>query len=162
MAGAGPDGALVYKMLATNKHSLGRAMYYLRAASLFCRTRFAPFPVTCGDTTNHAVSAMAIRVGDLGGLFSPLIRGASLEHPHFTLALALPPASLSLPAWFAMSWTRTHRFNPYISTLSVEAFHCGAGASQPVQVQADGEWLGQTPMTVTLIPYALRLMMPTP
>jgi diacylglycerol kinase (ATP) len=160
MAGAGPDGTLVYKMLATGKHSLGRAMYYLRAASLFCRTRFSPFPVSFGDTTQQAVSAMAVRVGDLGGLFSPLVRGASIEHPHLTLAIAHPPASLSLPAWFATSWTRTHHWNPYIRTINVDSFHCGSGDT-PVQVQADGEWLGQTPMSVTLIPNALRLLMPT-
>jgi diacylglycerol kinase (ATP) len=160
MAGAGPDGALVYKMLSTGKHSLGRAMYYLRAASLFCHTRFAPFPVTYSDTTRLAVSAMAVRVGDLGGLFSPLIRGASIEQPHLTLALAHPPGWLSLPTWFAASWTRTHRWNRFVSTLEVDSFHCGLG-TQPVQVQADGEWLGHTPMTVKLIPNALNLLHPT-
>jgi diacylglycerol kinase (ATP) len=159
MAGAGPDGALVYKMLATRKHSLGRLTYYLRAATLFARTPFAPFPVTFGNTNTRAVSAMAVRVGDLGGLFSPLIRGAAITHPHLTLALAHPPAWLSLPTWFATAWTRTHRLNPYVTTAQVDVFHCGL-ATQPVQVQADGEWLGQTPMTVTLIPDALRLLLP--
>jgi diacylglycerol kinase family enzyme len=27
-------------------------------------------------------------------------------------------------------------------------------------VQADGEWLGTTPMTVTLVPDAVRILMP--
>src|SRR5665213_1455022 len=159
MAGAGPDGALVYKMLSSGKHSMGRATYYLRAASIFSRTRFAPFPITHGDTTQQAVSAMAVRVADLGGLFSPLIRGASIEHPHLTLAIASPPAILSLPAWFATAWTRTHCWNPYVRTTNVDSFHCGIGAD-PIQVQADGEWLGQTPMTVSLVSNALRLLMP--
>jgi len=62
--------------------------------------------------------------------------------------------------WFAASWTRLGRFNPYVRTLNVEAFHCGTGESQAVQVQADGEWLGQTPMMVKLVPDALRLLLP--
>jgi diacylglycerol kinase (ATP) len=161
MAGAGPDGTLVYKMLSADKHTLGRTAYYLRAATLLLRTRFAPFPITIGATTTQAVSAMAIRVGDLGGLFTPLIRGASIEHPHLTLALAAPPAILSLPAWFAAAWTRTHRLNPYIRTLEVDSFHCGVG-THPIPVQADGEWLGHTPMTVTLIPNAIRLLASPP
>jgi diacylglycerol kinase (ATP) len=164
MAGAGSDGALVYKMLADNKQRIGRLAYYYQAARLFSKHHFAPFDVayTLYDGTvvsAAAVSAMAVRVRDLGGLFSPLIRGASIEHPHLTLAIASPPASLSLPAWFATSWTRTRRFNPYIRTVQTEEFHCGVGV-RPVQIQADGEWLGQTPMTVTLIPNALRLLMP--
>ncbi|AEU36119.1 diacylglycerol/lipid kinase family protein [Granulicella mallensis] len=163
MAGAGPDGALVYKMLASGKHSLGRLSYYLRAAHLFASTRFSPFAVHVTPPNNAApmpaVSAMAVRVGDLGGLFSPLARGAPLEDPHLRLTLAAPPASLSLPAWFALSWSRLHRWNPHVRTLEVESFTCGSGAN-PVQVQADGEWLGRTPMTVSLLPNALRLLMP--
>lgn len=163
MAGAGPDGALVYKMLASGKHSLGRLSYYLRAARLFASTRFSPFAVHMTPQNDAipmpAISAMAVRVRDLGGLFSPLARGASLEDPHLRLTLAAAPASLSLPAWFALSWSRLHHWNPYIRTLEVESFTCGSGAS-PVQVQADGEWLGHTPMTVSLLPNALRLLMP--
>ena len=166
MAGAGPDGALVYKMLVNGKHRLGRLSYYIRAARLFAGTRFGSFPVRivpqggAAPMQLEAVSTMAVRVGDLGGLFSPLVRGASLEHPHLRLTIAAPPASLSLPAWFALSWSRLHRWNPHVRTLEVESFTCGSGKGSPVQVQADGEWLGHTPMTVRLIPNALRLLMP--
>jgi diacylglycerol kinase (ATP) len=164
MAGAGPDGALVYNMLANGKHSLGRLMYYLRAANLFCRHKFFSFTVTSTSggiqTTESAVSAMCARVGDLGGLFSPLIRGASIEQPHLTLSITNGPASISLPAWFALSWARLHRWNPYARSVEVDSFHCNAGNTARVQVQADGEWLGTTPMTATLIPNALRLLMP--
>jgi len=166
MAGAGPDGALVYKMLVNGKHRLGRLSYYIRAARLFAGTRFGSFPVQivpqggAAPIQLEAVSTMAVRVGDLGGLFSPLVRGASLEHPHLRLTLAAPPASLSLPAWFALSWSRLHRWNQRVRILEVERFTCGSGTGSPVQVQADGEWLGHTPMTVRLIPNALRLLMP--
>jgi diacylglycerol kinase (ATP) len=161
MAGAGPDGALVYNLRSTTKHRLGRLTYYLRAAHLFATTRFSAFEVTTPTGTHLAVSAMAVRVADLGGLFSPLIRGASLEDPHLTLTIARTPAALSLPAWFALSWLRLHHVNPYTLTLPTDTFTCGPGLTAPIQVQADGEHLGTTPMTVTLIPNALRLLMPT-
>lgn len=165
MAGAGPDGALVYKMLAAGKQRMGRSAYYLRAAALFLRGRFAPFTLTCTPsgpeaiTSFRAASAMAVRVGHLGGLFSPLTRGASLEHPRLMLTAVLPPARVSLPAWFAGSWMRLSHWNPYVRTLHVDEFHCGGGEGQPVQVQADGEWLGKTPMTVKLVHGALRLLL---
>lgn len=165
MAGAGPDGMLVYRMLAAGKRRLGRSMYYLRAARLFLRTRFPTFEVSAdmpnGSALNRdAVSAMAIRVGDLGGLFSPLIRGASPADETLQLTLTEPPQHLALPAWFATSWTRTHRWNPYTQHLRVSSFTC-SGSPQRVHVQADGEWIGTTPMHVELIPNALALLMPT-
>jgi diacylglycerol kinase (ATP) len=165
MAGAGPDGMLVYRMLAAGKRRLGRSIYYLRAARLFLASRFPTFRV---HATLHnglpldrdAVSAMAIRVADLGGLFSPLARGASPTDDTLYLALTTPPSHLALPAWFATSWTRTHRWNPYTEHLRVADFTCSA--SQPrVHVQADGEWIGTTPMRVELVPNALRLLMPS-
>jgi diacylglycerol kinase (ATP) len=161
MAGAGPDGALVYNMLATNKHRLGRLTYYLRSANLFLLHRFSPFTVTTPTETIRAVSAMAIRVADLGGLFSPLARGASIDDPHILLTTVSTPAPVSLPAWFALSWARLHRLNPWVRTHRVDTFTCSIGETHPIQVQADGEHLGQTPMTITLIPNALRLLMPT-
>ena len=166
MAGAGPDGMLVYRMLAKGKQRLGRSMYYVRAARLFLRENFEAFHVdaTLADgnpVEREAVSAMAIRVGDLGGLFSPLVRGASPCDPTLQLTITQPPHQLALPAWFATSWTRTHRWNPYTQHLRVQAFHCSS-AEQRVHVQADGEWIGTTPMKVELVPDALRLLMPKP
>jgi diacylglycerol kinase (ATP) len=159
MAGAGPDGMLVYKMLTTGKHMLGRMHYYLSAAWLFVTTRFSTFTVTADGNAHEAVSALAVRVADLGGLFSPLVRGASIDHPHLTLSIATPPAALSLPAWFATSWARLQRLNPYSTLIATDTFHCGPGLTNPIQVQADGEHLGTTPMTVGLIPNALRLLL---
>jgi diacylglycerol kinase (ATP) len=164
MAGAGPDGMLVYRVLAGGKQRLGRSIYYLRAAQLFLSSRFSTFRV-CGTQDNRSpldrdvVSAMAIRVGDLGGLFSPLARGASPTDDTLQLTLTTPPSHLALPAWFATSWTRTPRWNPYTEHLRVVDFRC-SGAKPRVHVQADGEWIGTTPMHVELIPNALRLLMP--
>jgi YegS/Rv2252/BmrU family lipid kinase len=160
MAGAGADGALVYRMLGSGKHRLGRMMYYLRSAHLFLSARFPGFRVTSGDRTTCAVSAMAVRVGDLGGLFSPLIRGASVNEPKLLLTTVKTPANLSLPLWFMLGWARLHRWNGYVDTRRVDSFTCAAGETGNVQVQADGEWLGQTPMTVELIANGVRLLMP--
>jgi diacylglycerol kinase (ATP) len=164
MAGAGPDGMLVYRTLAAGKQRLGRTMYYVRAANLFLRSHFATFHVNAtldgkGPAEYDAVSAMAIRVSDLGGLFSSLVQGTTPCDGTLQLTLTTPPSHLALPAWFATSWTRTHRWNPYTQHLCVQAFSC-SDAKQRVHVQADGEWIGTAPMQVELVPDALRLLMP--
>lgn len=166
MAGAGPDGALVYRMLAGGKHRLGRSIYYVRAARLFLASRFSTFHVAVqlhGGTSfeRDAVSAMAIRVGDLGGLFSPLVRGASPVDETLRLALTQPPSHLALPAWFAATWARLDRWNPYTQHLNVTSFTCSAGLRQRIHVQADGEWIGTTPMHIEIVPNALTLLTPS-
>ena len=160
LVGAGPDGMLVRELRSTAKQQSGRSAYYVRAARLFATTRFSPFNVTASGVTQQAVSAMAVRISDLGGLFSPLTPAADLHHPQLQLTLTQSPAELSLPAWFGLSWVRLHALNPFTRTLFVDSFQCGEGTRAPVSVQADGEWLGHTPMSVTLVPDALRILLP--
>lgn len=166
MSGAGPDGMLVYRMLANSKHRLGRSIYYIRAAQLFLGSRFASFHVhaVAPDGTpldREVVSAMAVRVADLGGLFSPLVRGASPADETLQLTLTEPPHHLTLPAWFAASWLRLHRWNPYTQHLRSTNLACSPSGADRVQVQADGEWIGTLPMQIELVPNALRLLMPS-
>jgi diacylglycerol kinase (ATP) len=162
LAGAGADGMLVYHMLAKGKHRLGRWMYYLRAAHLFTTSRFPAFQAECvlpnGDTLQRkCISAMAVRVEDLGGIFGPLVRGG-LTGDHLRLALVRAPAAIGLPAWFAMSWVGLHRHNRFAETLDVCSFR--VRSAETVQVQADGEWLGRVPCEISLVPDAVRLLMP--
>jgi len=79
MAGVGPDAALVYKLLTGHKSGLGRWAYYIQAARLFATRRFRTFELQFTETGTSktvkrlAVCVMAVRVGDLGGLFSRLV-----------------------------------------------------------------------------------------
>jgi diacylglycerol kinase (ATP) len=167
MAGAGPDGALIYNMLTTSKQNIGRLAYYKRAATLFASQRFLAFDlefIPSGSTTKstmRSVATMAVRINDLGGLFTNLAGDAQVHHPHLQLIAVRPPAWLSLPAWFTMGWLGISRFNPLLRIINVDEFTCTPTHSSRVHVQADGEWIGTAPMRVTLLPNALRLLMPS-
>jgi YegS/Rv2252/BmrU family lipid kinase len=163
MAGAGPDGMLVYRLLAGQKSALGRWAYYGHAARLFCTQRFDAFRVTYRIAGSaewravSAVSAMAVRVPDLGGVFGRLTPGASLLDDALRLVIVKPPAGLGLPLWFATSALGLHGLNPWLESVEVEEFQLeGAGN----HAQVDGEWLGRLPITVQLKQDALRLLMP--
>jgi YegS/Rv2252/BmrU family lipid kinase len=167
MAGAGPDGALVYNLPTTQKSKLGRLAYYLRAARLFATRSFSPFRVEYstkdGQTliVQNAVSVMAVRVDDLGGLFGKLTsRKASIHNTELQLIILREPAFLSMPLWFISGWLNLHRFNPFLQFLDVRAFLCSPIAEPAPHMQADGEWLGQIPMQVSLVPDALRILIP--
>lgn len=165
MAGAGPDGELVYRMLAGGKHRYGRLAYYARAAWLFASRRFIPFILkmqSAGKAPERhtAVSAMSVRVGDLGGIFGPLLRGAKLDDAQLLVSFVRPPAKIALAGWFALNWLKLGRLNRFAATHRVESFACSAPGTAQANVQADGEWLGRTPMHVELVPSAVRLLLP--
>jgi diacylglycerol kinase (ATP) len=168
MAGAGPDGALVYDLFASQKSTLGRVAYYLRAARLFATRRFRPFEVHYASEqsgtpcSSRAVSAMAVRVDDLGGLFSNLTgRLGSVHDEHLQLFILGPPAWLSLPLWFLSGWMNFHYLNPFLKIVNVAGFSCRPCSRSAAHFQADGEWLGRLPIDVTLVPNAIRILIPT-
>jgi diacylglycerol kinase family enzyme len=169
MAGAGPDGALVYSMLSGEKSAMGRTAYYAHAAQLFLTKSFPPFQVTYrlqGSQTwneERAVSVMASRIPDLGGIFSRLTPGSSLHAETLRLFLIRPPAPVSLPSWFVFGQLGIHGANPWLTTLDVEEFRCEPPhQATPTHAQADGEWIGTLPVSVSLVPSALSLLIPIP
>lgn len=167
MAGAGPDGALVYRMSTAGKKRLGRSAYYLHAAKLFATRRSPTFGVEYLEAgadeavEAKAVALMVVRVRDLGGLFGALTsRNASIELGELELYLVHPPAWLSLPLWFVSSWFGLQSRNPFLKRIRVAAFECTPLNGAAVHVEADGEWIGRAPFRVSIVPRALRIRMP--
>jgi diacylglycerol kinase family enzyme len=167
MAGAGPDGALVYEMVNKQKSSLGRMAYYTQAARLFATRRFSPFDVEYVEAesgaviSRRAVSAMAVRVASLGGLFNKLVAGpVSIEDSQLRLLILRPPAWLSLPLWFVCGWLRLHGVNRFLRSVNVISFSCRPLMGAAVRFQADGESLGSIPFEVSLVSNALNMLIP--
>jgi diacylglycerol kinase family enzyme len=166
MAGAGPDGALMYRMLTVDRSRWGRWAYAAHALRLLVCGRFEAFGVryrvrddaAWGET--RAVSVMAMRVGSLGGVFPGVARGASLHGETMRVVLVKGPAWLGLPLWFAMNWLGLERWNPLLVRVDAVAFAC-ENADATVHAQVDGEWVGRLPMSVTLTGETVRLMVPS-
>lgn len=165
MAGAGPDGVLVYELATEHKSHWGRLAYYVHAARLFATRRFRPFAVeyveavTGRAVTERAICAMAVRVGSLGGIFGR-ITGQGLAEDRLRMVLVRPPAAISLPVWFVCGWLGLERINPLVRIVEVSGFSCVALTDRAPHFEADGEWLGRLPMRVSLAPEALRVRLP--
>jgi YegS/Rv2252/BmrU family lipid kinase len=167
MAGAGPDGALVHSLQSRHKANLGRLAYYARAARLFFTHRFPAFEVeftlagSGSRVTKKTVSVMATRIGNLGGLFRGLTDpSASIDDAKLRLHLLSPPAVLSLPLWFLSGWLGLRRFNPFLQCVEITSFSCRPAKGVTPDTQADGEWLGQLPMHVSVAANSLRILLP--
>jgi diacylglycerol kinase (ATP) len=167
MAGAGPDGTLAYEVLAAHKSNLGRLAYYMHAARLFMTRRFRPYDIRYCEAgsdkvqTRKAVSIMAIRIADMGGLFRGLAsRKASIYDPYLHLLVLAPPAAISLPLWFLSGWLNLHWLNPYLRFIDVSEASSDTKTTD-LHIQVDGEWLGRGAMSLSLIPNALLLRVPS-
>ena len=101
---------------------------------------------------------MALRIGNLGGIFPGIARGASLNSPSMRLVLVHAPASLSLPLWFLSAWLHLERWNPLLVQEEVTTFQCDGDG---IHAQADGEWVGRLPLSASLTETTVRLLIPT-
>jgi YegS/Rv2252/BmrU family lipid kinase len=167
MAGAGPDGALVYRLIAGKRSKLGRSAYYAHALRLFLTRSFPAFRVEYRTSDSGAwveqrgVSLMCSRVANLGGVFSRLGSGSSPFESDLLLSIVKPPAKVGLPAWFALSRVGLNAQNPWLEEVRVSEFLCTPSeANHRIHVELDGEWVGNLPMSVRLIPHAALLLMP--
>jgi diacylglycerol kinase (ATP) len=61
--------------------------------------------------------------------------------------------------WFCGGGGGGGRWNPWLRVMAVDEFSCDTGLGGAVQVQVDGEWIGRTPMRVSLVRDGLWLMM---
>ena len=146
MAGMGADGLLVYRMLTAKGSALGRWSYALHALRLFLRKGFSDFQVewTCTDGRSgnaSVVTAMALRIDSLGGVFPGIARGATPWSDGVRMVCVRPPAKLGLLLWLAGSIFRWNRWNPLVISEQVSSFRWIAEL-RAVHLQADGEWLG--------------------
>jgi YegS/Rv2252/BmrU family lipid kinase len=167
MAGAGPDGALTYSLLTSHKSRLGRMAYYLHAVRLLATRRFHPFEVEVTRSTpgpaivRKAVSVMSARVDSLGGAFNGLTSNqASVHDRALQLVILSPPALISLPLWVLSGWFRANRLNPFLRCVDAASFSCRPLKGSVPHFQADGEWLGRLPLQVSLVPNAVRVLLP--
>jgi diacylglycerol kinase family enzyme len=167
MAGAGPDGALVYRLLAGKRSKFGRSAYYAHALRLFFMRSFPAFRVKY-RTSDHGewveqrgVSVMCSRVSNLGGVFSRLGSGSSPFESDLLLSIVKPPARVGLPAWFALSRIGLNSHNPWLEEVRVSEFICTPiETNHRIHAELDGEWVGYLPLSVRLVPRATFLLMP--
>jgi YegS/Rv2252/BmrU family lipid kinase len=166
MAGAGPDGALVYRLLAGKRSKLGRSAYYAHALRLFLTRNFPSFCVKYRTSDGEwveqrGVSVMCSRVADLGGIFSRLASDISQSESDLLLSIVKPPARIGLPAWFALSRLGLKAQNPWLEEVRVSEFLCTPiETKHRIHAELDGEWVGNLPMSVRLLPKAVLLLRP--
>ena len=164
----GPDGALVYSLLA-GKGTLGRTAYYAHAARLFMTRRFPPFRISyrlIGSNSWQERPRGKRHVRPRRRSWRPLQQTHSREFALFeepTLVLSAATGT-GLPT-FVVRLRPT--WDPPQESVGCEQsksknFAANRSTQPPARhVQVDGEWIARLPISVRLVPDALSLLIPS-
>jgi YegS/Rv2252/BmrU family lipid kinase len=159
MAGAGLDAMIVYNIDAALKARIGKAAYWVGGFSTLGRA-LPEFDVQVnGGHSMRCSFALASRVRNYGGDLW-IARGASLFSDHFELVLFEGAHSLPyMKYFFGVLTGRLPRMSG-VTILKTQSVRFECPGDLGIYVQVDGEFAGRLPATLSIVPHALRLLVP--
>lgn len=159
--GVGLDAEMIRDTSGEQKRRFGRVAYLWTAARRLLGVQRRRFTLTAdGETTRpRALQVLVANCGTLGA--RPFRWGPDIRPDDGRLDVCVIRAR-TLLHFLTLGWhfaLGQHRRNPNVRYLSA-ARSVTIATPKPLPVQADGEIVGQTPVTVRLSPGALRVVVP--
>jgi YegS/Rv2252/BmrU family lipid kinase len=158
MAGIGLDAHIVYNMSPDLKNRLGKVAYWLGGFSQLTR-RLDEFDVELDQRTYRASFALFSKVRNYGGDLE-IARHVTLLDDEFEVVLFEGPYSHRYLKYFVGVATNTLARMEGVRVIRARSAKLTPVGSGPVFVQVDGEYAGELPGTVELLPNALTLLIP--
>ena len=159
VAGAGPDGIMIYSVKPEVKSKTGILAYWWEGLRQVFLYRFPRFRVI---TAEHSLDATLIVVGrtkHYGGPFSITTR-ADLFEDGFELAAITTRSRLRYLSYLPKLWLGKLRAQRGIFFWKSDMVRCEALGSERIYAQVDGEPVGRLPVEFRMVPNALRLLVP--
>ena len=159
VAGAGPDGMMVYSVKPEAKSKAGILAYWWEGFRQVFRYRFPRFHVI---TAEHSLDATLVVVGrtkHYGGPFCITTR-ADLFEDGFELAAITTRSALRYLSYMPKLWRGKLRAERGVFFWKSDLVRCEALGNERVYAQVDGEPLGPLPVEFRIVPNALRLLVP--
>jgi diacylglycerol kinase (ATP) len=160
VAGAGADGALVHALDPGMKQRAGVLAYWMEGAKQLWRYKFPQFRVTTAQ--NKEILATLVIVGrtkHYGGPFR-ITRGADLFANEFELGIFCSQSALRYLLYLPACWIgRLHRLND-VHFIKSNSVRCEGLRSDPIYAQVDGEASESLPVTFSIVPDALTVVVP--
>ncbi len=161
VAGAGPDGVLVYSLDERLKTRAGQAAYWWEGFRQLFRYRFPLFRVTSPDLDREIEASMVIvgRTAHYGGPFQITTR-ASLFENRFEVALVTTRSRMRYLSYLPAIWLQRLRRKKGVFFFKTASLCCEPLDATPVYAQVDGESAGRLPCEFSIVPAALTLLVP--
>lgn len=159
VAGAGPDGRIVYSLDLDLKARIGILSYWWEGARALFRYNFPHFRIISGDRKIDASLALIGRTKNFGGPFK-ITTEADLFEDRFEILTLSTRSGLRYLSYLPSLWLNKLRGTAGVQFFKSDSVVCEPLDSDPVYAQIDGELLARLPVEFRIIPRALNLLIP--
>ena len=159
VAGAGPDGMIVYAIDLDLKARVGILAYWWQGAREIFRYKFPHFRVVAGAETRDASLVVVGRTKHYGGPFK-ITTCADLYEDQFELMALTTQSGLRYLSYLPNLWFDKLRGTDGVHFWKSESIVCEPLDGNPVYAQIDGEPLARLPVEFKIVPRALKLLVP--
>jgi YegS/Rv2252/BmrU family lipid kinase len=168
-AGVGVDAHLFYKLNRSVKHRMGMFAYYAKATHLWLTHRMryfeAEFSKDGGGRRREArlSEMLAVRINEFGGVLRELAPGASLARNDMRLVICRTGSRTLYLAYVFRGMLGLSGGVSGIDLVHADEIICRQLSSEQdenIYVEADGELLGRLPVTLSMVPEALTVLVP--
>ena len=168
-AGVGVDAHLFYKLNRLIKDRMGMLAYYSKATHLWMTHRMRYFEAEFSNNGGTAKrearlsEMLAVRINYFGGLLRELAPGASLGRDDLRLVLCRTGNRALYLAYVFRGILGMSNGIPGIEWAFADRVTCRAISAEKrerIYVEADGELLGRLPITLSMVPDALTVLVP--
>ena len=159
VAGGGPDGMIVYSVDLGLKARVGILAYWWQGAREVLRYTFPRFRVRTGDRELEATLVVVGRTKNYGGPFK-ITDQADLFEDRFEVMALTTQSGLRYLSYLPTLWMGNLRREEGVHFWKAESLVCEPLYSSPVYAQVDGEPLARLPIEFSIVPRALKLLVP--
>jgi diacylglycerol kinase (ATP) len=159
VAGAGPDGMIVYSVDLGLKARVGILAYWWQGAREVLRYTFPRFRVRAGSHLVEGTLVVVGRTKNYGGPFK-ITDQADLFSDEFEVMTLETQSGLKYLSYLPTLWMGNLRKEEGVHFWKVDTLLCEPLDAKPVYAQLDGEPFARLPVEFTIVPKALRLLVP--
>jgi YegS/Rv2252/BmrU family lipid kinase len=159
VAGAGPDGVIVYSIDLDLKARVGILAYWWQGAREVFRYKFPHFRAVTGDKKLDVSLVVVGRTKNYGGPFR-ITDEADLYADQFEIMGLTTQSGFRYLSYLPTLWAGKLRGTDGVHYWKAESIVCEPLGSNPVYAQVDGEPLARLPVEFKIIPGALKLLVP--
>jgi diacylglycerol kinase (ATP) len=159
VAGAGPDGMIVYSIDLDLKARVGILAYWWQGAYEAFRYKFQHFRITSAGKELDASLVVVGRTKNYGGPFK-ITTDADLYEDKFELMALTTQSGFRYLSYLPTLWMGKLRGAEGVHFWKADSIVCDQLGENPVYAQVDGEALARLPVEFKIVPRALKLVVP--
>jgi diacylglycerol kinase (ATP) len=160
VAGAGPDGMIVYSLDLGLKARVGILAYWYQGAAQVFRYKFPRFRISTPGEWLEVSLVIVGRTKNYGGPFK-ITTEADLFKPRFELLALTTQSGFQYLRYLPTLWMGRLRRAKGAYFLKSDTVLCEPLDGNPVYAQVDGEPLARLPVEFKIVPKALNLLVPS-